>query len=86
MLSLRAFEHLSIPLDETCISGILACVMGLKEGLLPESCGVKGEGFCQNLVELIGSSVQVAGADLTLVIVPCFVVRYFMSILVLQSS
>ena len=27
-----------MPLDETCISGILGCGLGLKEGFMPGSC------------------------------------------------
>ena len=48
-------------LEETCISGILGCGLGLNEGFVPGSCGVGGgRGFGQNLAGLAGSSVQVA--------------------------
>ena len=55
-----------MPLDETYISGILACGLGLMEQFLPESCGVGGEGLCQTIVELACSSVQVVGTELAL--------------------
>ena len=57
-----------MPLEETCISGILGCGLGLKEGFVPGSCsdvGVEGGGgltescrsckvFCASCLRLIG--------------------------------
>ena len=63
-MGVKAFEQLfSMPLEETCISGILGCGLGLK--FIPASCNDscwdgRGRGVCQNLVGLAGSSVHVA--------------------------
>ena len=43
-------------LEETCMTGVLWCGLGLKDGFVPQSCKVEGGGICQNLVGLPGSS------------------------------
>ena len=57
-----------MPLEETCISGILGCELGLKEGFVPGSCwgvGMEGGGglpescrscrfICASCLRLIG--------------------------------
>ena len=38
-MGVKAFVQLfSMPLEETCISGILGCGLGLKEEFIPGSC------------------------------------------------
>ena len=36
-MGVKAFAHFSMSLEETCISGMFGCVLGLKEGFMPGS-------------------------------------------------
>ena len=57
-MGLRPLSSFSMPLEETCISGILECGLGLKEGFMPRSCwdvGTEGGG---GLTESCKSSIE----------------------------
>ena len=46
-MGVKALSNFSMPLKETCISGILGCGLGLKEGFMPGSgwdVGMEGGG------------------------------------------
>ena len=45
-MGVKPLSNFSMPLEETCISGILGCGLGLKEEFMSGSCwGGRGRGF-----------------------------------------
>ena len=48
-MGVKAFEQFFMPLEETCMSGISGCGLGLKEGFMPGSCwDGRGGGFTES--------------------------------------